>query len=355
MTSAPTIRDIAKVAGVHFTTVGLALRNDPRITGTTAARVRAAAEKLGYRPNPMVSALMKDVRGGRLTHSHVTIGFCSHWEWEGREGWKHLRTHRLFFEGASQRAESLGYHIDHFNLAQAGYTPARWSQIFKARNITGLILASFEKLTHDLPLDWDAFSTVRIDPNPQNPHLDTVCTNHSQTVRVAFRQARARGYKRIALVSHQLWDERLGDALLSGFLVEQSTVPVRQRVPAFRTYDWTKEAFAAWHAKTRPDAIIAMNDEKVLGWLDALNIKVPRDLGFISLDQKPETAGIAGMRKNHELLGASATDMVIGKMQHNERGIPEFPRLTLIAGKWIDGKSIRPLPKGIGDPSAYIG
>ena len=52
-----TLRDIAKDAGVHFTTVGLALRNDPRVTPATAARVQASARKLGYAHDAMLSAL----------------------------------------------------------------------------------------------------------------------------------------------------------------------------------------------------------------------------------------------------------------------------------------------------------
>lgn len=348
-----TIRDVATVAGVHFTTVSLALRNDPRITAATAARVRAAAEKLGYRPNPMVTALMTSVRVGRRKRHRVPLGFCTHWENE--DGWKKVRSHRLFFEGASQRADATGYRMEHFNLARTGMTPGRWSQIFKTRNIRGLILASFQNPMHELPLEWTEFSAVRIDPNPKNPHLDTVCTNQSHIVRVAFRQARARGYERIGLASHQLWDERLGDAILAGYLIEQASLRARQRLRAFRTYDWNAAAFARWFHQARPDALIAMNDAVVLGWLKDLGVRVPQDLGYISLDQTDETTQVAGIRKNHALLGANAVDMVIAKLQHNERGVPEFPCISLVAGKWVEGASVRALPKGAADPTMLIG
>lgn len=353
MAAPTTIRDVAVQAGVHFTTVSLALRNDPRITAATAAKVRAAAEKLGYRPNPMVTALMTSVRVGRRKKHRVPLGFCTHWEDD--DGWKKVRTHRLYFEGASQRAEAMGYRVEHFNLARAGYTGQRWSQIFQTRNIRGLILASFQRPMHELPLRWSEFCAVRIDPNPKNPHLDTVCTNQTQIVRVAFRQARARGYERIGLALHQLWDERMGDTILSGFLVEQASQGARQRLPAFRTYDWSRDAFAQWYRKARPDALIAMNEPVVLGWLQELGIRVPLDLGFISLDQTDEKGGIAGMLKNHVLLGANAVDMVIAKLQHNELGVPEFPSVHLVSGKWIDGASIRPLPRGVADPAMLIG
>src|SRR6516225_5734973 len=64
----PTIRDVARVAGVHVSTVSRAL--DPRRSSGVSAEameaVTEAARKLGYRPNRAASAL----RTGR-TH---TIG-----------------------------------------------------------------------------------------------------------------------------------------------------------------------------------------------------------------------------------------------------------------------------------------
>ena len=44
-------------------TVSLALRRAPRISAATRERVLAAAERLGYRRNPLVAALMADLRG----------------------------------------------------------------------------------------------------------------------------------------------------------------------------------------------------------------------------------------------------------------------------------------------------
>ena len=349
----PTIRDIAAAAGVHFTTVSLALRNDPRISAQTRDRVRIVAERINYRPNPLVTALMANVRSGRHAQQQLTLGFCMHWE--SIEGCWKIPTHRLFFEGAQARAETMGYRLTAFNLNETGISPQRWNRIFEARGIRGIILGCFQTLIHEIPLNWPEFCAVRIDPNPRNPHLDTACTNQNQVVRVAFRQARARQYKRIALAVHKFWDERLGDAFHAGYLTEQAEIPVKERIPAFRTYTWTQDAFNQWFKKARPDCIIGMDEVNVRGWLKALGVKVPGDVAFADLDQKDTTGRVAGMRKHHTLLGATAVDMVIKKLQHNERGIPEYPKITLIAGKWIEGTSMRPLPPGTPDPTAFIG
>jgi LacI family transcriptional regulator len=56
-TPAPTIYDVAKVAGVAPSTVSRAFARPGRVNADTAARIRAVAEQLGYRANPIARAL----------------------------------------------------------------------------------------------------------------------------------------------------------------------------------------------------------------------------------------------------------------------------------------------------------
>ena len=53
----PTIYDVAKVAGVAPSTVSRAFARPGRVNAETAARIRAVAEELGYRANPIARAL----------------------------------------------------------------------------------------------------------------------------------------------------------------------------------------------------------------------------------------------------------------------------------------------------------
>ena len=50
--------EIAQRLGVASSTISRALRDDPRISSELRNRVRRVAEELGYRPNPLVSALI---------------------------------------------------------------------------------------------------------------------------------------------------------------------------------------------------------------------------------------------------------------------------------------------------------
>jgi LacI family repressor for deo operon, udp, cdd, tsx, nupC, and nupG len=55
--SAPTIYDVARECGVAASTVSRAFARPGRVNAETAARIRAAAQRLGYRANPLARAL----------------------------------------------------------------------------------------------------------------------------------------------------------------------------------------------------------------------------------------------------------------------------------------------------------
>ena len=57
----PTLSDVARAAGVSPMTVSKVLRNTGSISTATQARVRAAAERLGYVPNTLAGALSSQV------------------------------------------------------------------------------------------------------------------------------------------------------------------------------------------------------------------------------------------------------------------------------------------------------
>src|SRR4051812_21699814 len=68
-----TIKDIAAKAGVAVSTVSYALRNHPSIPPATCRRIQAVGEKLGYRPDPQISALMAHIGRGRAVQSSGRI------------------------------------------------------------------------------------------------------------------------------------------------------------------------------------------------------------------------------------------------------------------------------------------
>ncbi len=77
MPTQTTIRLIARECGFHFTTVALALRNSSKVAASTRAKIQRVAQKLGYRPNPLVSALMAQKRALKKPEFSSVLAYVS--------------------------------------------------------------------------------------------------------------------------------------------------------------------------------------------------------------------------------------------------------------------------------------
>ena len=68
------MRDVAALAGVSFKTVSRVVNDEPGVSPGVAARVRAAADELGYRPNAAATALRR--ADGRTATFGVLLEDC---------------------------------------------------------------------------------------------------------------------------------------------------------------------------------------------------------------------------------------------------------------------------------------
>jgi len=335
-----TLQDVAEAAGVHRTTVSLALRDHPRIPAVTRERVKAEAARLGYRINPLVSALMQSRRSGRAAR-HVTIAYVTNYP--TRYGWKPDQHDRPdFFPGASARAQDFGYRLEDFWLAEPGMTPRRFCDILTARGINGLIIGRLPPGQHQLELEWNRFSCVALGLTLRTPGLHHVAENHFDTVVQAMQQCRDRGYRRAGFVFSEANDSpRVGDRWIGAFLKKQSSFAGADRIPPCPGEPADAAAFAAWFRRWRPDALIATHARHVAKWLEALGVAVPQKVGLIDLEDMPRL-GCAGVHYDPGSIGALAVDLLVGQMNRNETGLPAHPYEVLISGEWREGRTLPP-------------
>jgi LacI family transcriptional regulator len=346
-----TITDVAKRAGVHYTTVSMALRNHPRLPVATRARLRALAEEMGYRPDPVLQALM-DYRGQRKPHRPVaTLAYVTNGD--TRWGWKQTWTHSESFAGAARRAFDLGYQLEHFWLGEPGLTHHRLSDVLHSRGIAGVIIASHShELDTPLQFDWSKFSAVKIGFFPQEPMLHNVSYDQFSAIRLAMRRVKAAGYSRIGFALPPLWDLNSDLAWSSGFLAEQRTVPLTDQLPSFIFPDElpnganipfdqlaSRGAFETWLGRFRPDALIS-TEAFVKPHLDAMGISIPRDLGFADILVQRSDGKLAGVRQNCQRVGEVAVEILARHLQQHAFGVPEFPTTTLVESTWLDGESL---------------
>ena len=351
-----TLADIAKKAGVHVTTVSLAMRNHPRLPENTRARIKQMAQEMGYAPDPLLRALIAYRRHRMPRHSTPTLAYVTNWQ--TRWGWKKVPAHLQFFAGAEAKAKDLGYQLEHFWLHEDGFTQKRMGRVLYARGINGLIVASHSReMGDELELEWQHFSAVKIDYFPHRPLLHNVTNNQCNIIRLAMRKVLAAGYRRIGFVVHRGWDHAVDHNWTAGFLCEQQHLPVRDRVPAHvfpeaePVYRWFNETnasvqadlkpFAKWLKQHKPDVIVA-KAAYVLPLLEQLKLKIPEDIAFVNLFLDQADGTMAGVRQNHEVVGGVAVEILAGQLQQNKFGLPAVPTTTFVEGDWCDGATCPP-------------
>jgi LacI family transcriptional regulator len=345
--------DVAVKAGVHVTTVSLALRNHPSLPLRTRERLQRLARKMGYRPDPALSALIAYRHGRTLRKDTETLAYVTHWN--TALGWKQHPAHKAFFEGAGQKAATLGFKLEHFWLGEPGLTHLRMSRILHSRGITGLVLASHRKEADSLKdFDWSQFSAVKIDYSPREPQLYMVTNDQTAIIRLAVQRVLAAGYRRIGFVMPRWWDEFVDLAWSAGFLAEQQHLPLKERLPIL-FYGTSKlpetlqpddsrrlvpeDTLQEWLRINKPEVVLS-RDQFVLPGFAALGLSVPRDLAFVEIFLEHCDGRIAGVHQNCRRVGEVAVEILAGQLHQNARGVPKIPTATFIEGTWFEGGSL---------------
>jgi LacI family transcriptional regulator len=329
----PTMKDIAIRVGLSIKTVSLALKSHPSIPEVTRSKIRKIAKAIGYRPDPFLSAL-NAYRQQNAPHS-----FCGVLAWiydsRTRLGWHNSMND--IYQGASERAQELGYKLEHFWLNEPGLTSSRASTILRTRNIQGLIMCASD-LT-GIALQWEYFSIVTLGHTFTRPELNCINTDCFYTIRTVLGKVRDLGYKRVGLALDPYVDELSNFLFSAGFNTEQKLF--KEKIPSLLKRNITKEDLLQWVKKYKAQVVIAV-EHSYFQWLRSAGIRFPQEMGFVHITTSPEQ-GTSGMLRNRVEIGRAATEIVVGMMHRNEKGIPEYPQQILIKSKWYKGKTLRHL------------
>lgn len=334
-----TMKTVAEKAGVSLMTVSRALRNTGRVSQATRAEIQRIAKELGYRPNPLVTALMTDLRRGRPDQAAVQkIAFVtSH---ETPDCWREDFTPSDLFTGAYERADLLGFELMPFWTREPEMSGRRLSNVLCSRGITGVIIAPYPvPATESVDLGWERLAAVALGYSMREPKVHRVANHSLHAMRTAIGELVERGYQRIGLAISADDNERVDDNWFTGFVSYQSRIPKQDRVPIFMPPKVEPRAFEKWRMKYRPEVILG--DDYGLRCLRDVQVNMPGDVGFVSLSYHPSLGDVAGIVPDHHEVGAAAVEALIEQLYHNEKGIPKTARSVLVEGRWREGGSIR--------------
>ncbi|MBE7157046.1 MAG: LacI family DNA-binding transcriptional regulator [Rhodospirillales bacterium] len=329
---------VAQEAGVSRMTVSRVLRNAGYAAHDTRQRVLAAADRLGYRPNPMVSALMTQIHQGKLSRPDHVLAYLTNSR--ARGGWRDNPTYGQFFDGATARAAQRGYRVEEYWLGDHGFSAARLSRVLYARGVRGVIVGPIASSHGHLNLKWEHFCPVAIGYSLLRPALDRVSNDQYDSTLLALRELRRLGYRRIGVAGRRHAAERVHYRWPSATLMYQWRYGQIDEALLHFPDVWRRESFLEWFRAARVDALATLEPE-AYGWLQEAGYRVPEEVGVAQLDLASFHKPLAGVDQRSAAVGAGAVDAVIERINNNELGVPAFARTVALPGKWVSGETVR--------------
>lgn len=338
-----TVRDIAAKAGVHFTTVSMALRNHPRISVETRQRIKALAKAMGYHPDAMLNALSSYRKRQRRPQFQASIAWIN--AFPNRDDLFRISMFREFFDGASRRAEEMGFKLEEFWLGEQGLTRSRLRAIFNSRSIRGALIAPLGPNRENSKIElmpWDHLAAVSLSLNFAHPKLDTVVASYYHCMQTALRELRKLGYRRIGFLMDRDLDLRCDCNWQAAFWVDYHSHPAEWRLaPLWVSPGPVNEGvFSRWLKKERPEVIVPCSGP-VAELVRKMGLSVPKDIGLASHQVDKSDKVFSGMDQRGAEVGATALEYLVDLLNKQAYGVPKIPRQIFIEGRWVRGKTVR--------------
>jgi hypothetical protein len=315
----PTLRDVAREAGVSHMTVLRALNESPRVAPATAQRVKDVALRMGYRRDPALSALAA-YRWRKSSHTGgAVLAFldCDGTSHSGR-----------VLAGARHEADYLGYRIDRFSLPSGAAAQARLARMLFHRGIRGLLFGPANHPCRFKGWEWEEFAPVALDALAHDPPLNAVAMDYFHGARTAVEYLRQLGCTRIGLAIRRDLEARTDHRWIGGGLASSAELPIYQGA------DYSPRALRRWARAHRLDGAITIHRD-VHASLKSISVQsvflnsfdCPSDVPRLVLD--PGTIGSEGVRLVHHAL------------LRGELGLPEAPKTVTLRGRWTMESAVR--------------
>ncbi|CAM2954158.1 LacI family DNA-binding transcriptional regulator [Rariglobus hedericola] len=339
-----TQQDIARAAKVNRATVSLALREHASIPVTTRARIQKLAKKLGYQPDPMLSALATYRHGRRPAGFRGTLGWLAQTTKE--LAWREIPHFATYLTAACERAETHGYRVEVIDLNDMGINWQRAAAVAKSRGIDGILLCPQPHAATNLEqFPWQDFAAVTFGYTMIKPKLHRIASAQYAATFRTMQELLARGYRRIGFVFNHQHDERTNHHYLAGYLTARELHDPHSDMPPCidDSHDPAQPGFWRWFERYQPDAIIT-GDRHFEAVLRTRKLRAPDDIGIACPGLADTSGSMAGVCEDNHQLGLIAVDFLVSMMHRGERGVPVHAQQVLVEGLWTPGRTLRSLP-----------
>jgi LacI family transcriptional regulator, galactose operon repressor len=276
----PRLADVARLAGVSTSTASFVINDveHARVADETRARIWAAVEELGYRPNA-------NARGLR-TRRTETIGFVT----------DEIATSPFAGEkihGAQDAAWAAGHLLLIANTEARPELERAAIETMLDRQVDGLIIAAMSTKQVDDPRHGAALPCVLLDCFMADASVTAVLPDEERGGREAGEILLEAGHRRIAFINGP-HDNYASEARLRGFraALERHGVdldPELLRWGTGRPDGGYEHALRLLALPKPPSAIFCWNDRTAFGAFDAikeLGLRIPQDVSVLGYDDQ---------------------------------------------------------------------
>ena len=333
----PTLKDVAKEAGVSVGMASRVLGDYGSFSDATRVRVVEAARVLAYRPN----AVARSLRVGRTKAIGLAVTNLSSYHWI------------TFIRGVEAAASSHGYQVI---LGHTGDDPARERDHIRAlyqRNVDGLIMApTMENEARVRDLVDAGFPVVLTESSSTT--IKAPCIN------IADERAAYSATSYLLGLGH----ERIG--MLAGDLALASGVDrLRGYQEALRARGLPSDAALVGHGEYRfepafaetdrlmglpepPTALLVSNETMLGATLQCLKergLRVGEDVSLIAFDDPPwatfVSPSITTIRTPRVRMGTMAVNMLVGMLEVGPGRVPNR-EVRVVESELVVRESCRP-------------
>lgn len=310
MVQRPTIRDVAREAGVAVKTVSRVINGERAVSDAMRARVRAAIRTLGYRPNAAARVLRRKVS---RSISYVCEDIAEPVQ---------ARLARAI-------ATVAGDHDSALTVSLTGHDPAREQAVIEsllARQVDGLVLWPTGTGSRFLQRLADSLPVVCVDRPIEGVGTDTVLCDNRRGAEQAVRHLAGRGHTRIAFVGDppELFTQRerlagYRDGLAAAGIEPDSKIIFR-RVQAVGSL---RRQLDHWRASPAPPtALLAASSLSAMAAVRALRESDPTEV--VGFDDFPLAdlvrGGLTVVGQDVDGMGRTAAETLFGRLAGDDGG-----------------------------------
>ena len=312
-----TLRDVARVAGVHPATVSRALNEETRalVNEQTAQRVLQAAAELGYQPNPIARGLK--------TNRSYTIGVLVP-----------DLTNPLFppiLRGIEDRLETAGYTALIANTDNDEERELLDMQTMRSRQVDGIIAATARRdhRLHDALLEA-GIELVLVNRRQEKLPVSVATADDRMGMRLAVEHLLSLGHARIAHLAGPLdystgldrYDSFHETMRATGLEPDPELVLVAE---AFTEAEGSRLCGQLVAEDRDFTAVAAANDLLALGCLDVFvehGVHCPADVSVVGFNDMPFAARfqppLTTIRIPHYEIGKAAAQLMLERLQDGD-------------------------------------